>query len=57
MVLGTAQGMGIGLMLSHASVERFGGRIELRPLDDGTEARLILPLLDEAPAANKAAAT
>lgn len=43
-VLGTAQGMGIGLMLSHASVERFGGHIELRPLDDGAEARLILPI-------------
>jgi two-component system sensor histidine kinase RegB len=42
-MLGTAQGMGIGLMLSHASVERFGGHIELRPLDDGAEARLILP--------------
>jgi two-component system sensor histidine kinase RegB len=43
-MLGAAQGMGIGLMLSHASVERFGGRIELRPLDDGAEARLILPI-------------
>ncbi len=43
-VLGAAQGMGIGLMLSHASVERFGGRIELRRLADGTEARLILPI-------------
>ena len=45
-VLGSAQGMGIGLMLSHASVERFGGHIELRPMSDGTEARLILPTLD-----------
>lgn len=45
-LLSASQGMGIGLMLSHASVERFGGHIELRPLDDGTEARLILPIED-----------
>ena len=43
-LLSSSQGMGVGLMLSHASVERFGGRIELRPLDDGAEARLILPI-------------
>jgi two-component system sensor histidine kinase RegB len=46
-MLSVAQGMGIGLMLSHASVERFGGRIELRRLNDGTEARLILPIQGE----------
>jgi two-component system sensor histidine kinase RegB len=45
-LLSASQGMGIGLMLSHASVERFGGRIELRPMDKGTEARLILPVLE-----------
>jgi two-component system sensor histidine kinase RegB len=44
-MLSVAQGMGIGLMLSHASVERFGGEIELRRLRDGTEARLLLPVL------------
>jgi two-component system sensor histidine kinase RegB len=43
-MLSVAQGMGIGLMLSHASVERFGGQIELRRLRDGTEARLLLPV-------------
>lgn len=43
-VLGSGGGMGIGLMLSHASVERFGGHIELRPMGIGTEARLVLPI-------------
>ena len=38
-------GLGIGLMLSQASVERHGGRIELRNLrEGGTLATLTLPL-------------
>ncbi|HBO13619.1 MAG TPA: sensor histidine kinase [Halieaceae bacterium] len=43
-LLGSRKGLGIGLMLSHAAVERHGGRIELRNLDGGSEARLVLPL-------------
>lgn len=39
------RGLGIGLLLSHATVERYGGRIELLDASDGgTEARLYLPL-------------
>ena len=38
-------GLGIGLLLSHATVERFGGRIELRNAEDrGAIATLYLPL-------------
>ncbi len=38
-------GLGIGLLLSHATVERYGGRIELRNVRrGGAEAILILPL-------------
>jgi two-component system, sensor histidine kinase RegB len=38
-------GLGIGLMLSHATVERHGGRIELHSeADGGTLATLYLPL-------------
>ena len=38
-------GLGIGLLLSHATVERFGGRIELHNASDGgTLATLVLPL-------------
>jgi len=41
------KGLGIGLLLSHASVERCGGRIELMNIgDEGTEARLYLPLYE-----------
>ena len=37
-------GLGIGLLLSHATVERYGGRIELaNARDGGTEATLHLP--------------
>ncbi|MEM8562552.1 MAG: ATP-binding protein [Pseudomonadota bacterium] len=39
------EGLGIGLLLSHATVERYGGRIELsNAAGGGTEARLYLPL-------------
>ncbi len=39
-------GLGIGLLLSHATVERFGGRLELRNAPDGSGAiaTLRLPL-------------
>ncbi len=38
-------GLGIGLLLSHATVERYGGRIELcNCRDGGAEATLYLPL-------------
>jgi two-component system sensor histidine kinase RegB len=42
-------GLGIGLLLSHATVERYGGRVELRNAPDkGAIATLSLPL-SEAP--------
>ena len=38
-------GLGIGLLLSHATVERYGGRIELLNAGDGgAVATLYLPL-------------
>ena len=38
-------GLGIGLLLSHATVERYGGRVELRNApDQGAIATLYLPL-------------
>jgi two-component system sensor histidine kinase RegB len=38
-------GLGIGLLLTHATVERFGGRIELsNHCEGGTLAELLLPL-------------
>ena len=41
-------GLGIGLLLSHATVERYGGRIELaNARDGGTEATLYLPVTRE----------
>ncbi|MFV8818520.1 ATP-binding protein [Haliea sp. E17] len=41
-------GLGIGLLLSHATVERFGGRLELRnAADGGAIATLTLPLAGE----------
>ena len=40
-------GLGIGLLLSHATVERYGGRVELRNAEDtGAIATLTLPLID-----------
>jgi two-component system sensor histidine kinase RegB len=42
-------GLGIGLLLSHATVERYGGRIELRNAPaGGTIATLSLPLARDA---------
>ncbi len=39
-------GLGIGLLLSHATVERYDGRIELlNATGGGTEARMYLPLV------------
>jgi two-component system sensor histidine kinase RegB len=41
-------GLGIGLLLSHATVERFGGRIELRNApEQGAIATLYLPLIED----------
>ncbi len=41
-------GLGIGLLLSHATVERFGGRIELQNAPDkGAIATLFLPRLEK----------
>jgi two-component system, sensor histidine kinase RegB len=43
-------GLGIGLLLSHATVERYGGSIELRNArDGGTLATLLLPLASPPP--------
>jgi two-component system sensor histidine kinase RegB len=48
-------GLGIGLMLSQATVERYGGRIEWRNVKEGgTIATLILPLTQSPPAAEVA---
>jgi two-component system sensor histidine kinase RegB len=41
----SGSGLGIGLLLSHATVERYGGRIELcNRRDGGAKATLYLPL-------------
>lgn len=46
----TGQGMGIGLALGKAAVERAGGSLHLeRPANGGTLATLILPLLPDPP--------
>lgn len=45
-------GLGIGFFLTNATLERFGGRVELTPRDDGgTRTRVTLPLarLQQAP--------
>jgi two-component system sensor histidine kinase RegB len=48
-------GLGIGLMLSQATVERYGGRIEWRNVKEGgTIATLILPLTQSPPVAEVA---
>ena len=48
-------GLGIGLLLSHATVERYGGRIELlNARDGGTLATLFLPLPAHGPGASPA---
>ena len=40
-------GLGIGLLLSHATVERYGGRIELQnAADQGAIATLFLPVIE-----------
>lgn len=47
LIRASRNGLGIGLLLSHATVERYGGRIELRNADDGGAiATLTLPLLE-----------
>ena len=48
-VRASRRGLGIGLLLSHATVERYGGRIELlNAAEGGTEAKLYLPLVRNA---------
>jgi two-component system sensor histidine kinase RegB len=43
------KGMGLGLLLSHASLERVGGMLSLKPLAaGGTLTRIVLPLGDGA---------
>lgn len=42
--LPSAHGMGMGLFLSRAILERVGGNLELEPAPSGTTARLLLPL-------------
>ena len=45
-----AGALGIGLLLSQATVERYGGRIELvNATGGGAEARLHLPLAGQNP--------
>ena len=39
-----ADGLGVGLALSHATVERFGGELSLQAGDDGAITRFRLPL-------------
>jgi len=42
-----SHGLGIGLTLTQATVERFGGQLELQSLNEGGSlARLIVPLVD-----------
>lgn len=39
------KGMGLGLLLSHASLERVGGKLSLQPrTGGGTLTRIVLPL-------------
>jgi two-component system, OmpR family, sensor histidine kinase QseC len=45
---GNGEGSGLGLSIVDAIAERYGGRFTLlRSTDGGTEARLVLPLLDD----------
>lgn len=38
------EGYGLGLLLSHATLDRLGGEIEIEPTDDGGLTRIALPL-------------
>ncbi|RLU02159.1 MAG: sensor histidine kinase [Ketobacter sp.] len=40
-------GLGLGLFLSHATVERLGGELSLHSSDDGTTIKVSLPLQEE----------
>ena len=54
------QGLGLGLALSHATVEHFGGSLALRPHAHGgsvAEVRLPLAALVESPAASTGSTT
>jgi two-component system, sensor histidine kinase RegB len=44
------EGYGLGLLLSHATLDRLGGEIEIVPTDDGSLTRIVLPLASLAPA-------
>jgi len=38
------RGLGVGLVISSATIERYGGRVEYSPRDPGTEVNVSLPL-------------
>jgi two-component system sensor histidine kinase RegB len=47
-VASSKQGLGVGLFLAYATVERMGGEIEMQALrDGGTATRIVLPLLSK----------
>ncbi len=47
-VVSTKQGLGVGLFLSYATVERLGGTIEMKSMPEGgTRTRITLPLLTQ----------
>jgi two-component system sensor histidine kinase RegB len=51
-VLASKNGLGLGLLLTHATIERYGGTVELRnAITGGTIATLNLPLALMEPAA------
>lgn len=41
------QGMGVGLALSHATIERLGGRLTMQAGEQGSRVHFRVPLLDE----------
>jgi len=50
-ISGKEYGMGLGLLLSHATIHKFGGQVELSSrADGGTRTRIRLPLLAAPPA-------
>jgi two-component system sensor histidine kinase RegB len=38
------QGMGLGIYLANASIQRLGGTIEMRNISGGARTRILLPL-------------
>jgi signal transduction histidine kinase len=55
---GTGEGTGLGLSISHAIIERHGGRLTAESAGPGRGSRFVveLPLWSQAPAAKGAAA-